>query len=368
MSDSQDVKDAVDQFIGSRALSGENIFNPRVENFVGDLTVTGLFRLVFDFGHGTDIGTGSTILKVPSLASFYNTRWKHSLIYAREARFYATILPALYWIGKCESFSPKVYVVTQRKALVLEDLSLSGFTTVPTLESLDLNHSLLLLQVLARYHVYSYIYFQKLENDSIKQLIGPQESTIRRAIDKEEFDNICIMVKPLLSEKLYKKVLIGENEILSPFPIQNKNGPSGMNVIMHGDLHRNNFLFNYDSYKTLSEVKLINWKTGTVGNPALDLIYFFVHNLHEEFFEANEDSLLGFYIATFNSKLSSLKSDTLYQRFKLNRDMSFFKYYYFRALSDITVHWGASHSSENYDFIAKNIAKWIMYFEKKGFI
>lgn len=232
MSDNEDLRNAFIQFIRNfEAMTGKELLNPQIEDDVARATVTTLYRLQFYYKEGEEIWTSSVIMKIPSLAPFYNTRWKHGYMYMREAKFYESILPALYEMGKCEPFAPKLYALTERYALVMEDLSFAGYSSPPIIESLDLDHSRIFLNVLAQYHAFGYVYFQNLDKDNpVQQVIGSHLPTIRRAISKDEFDHLCKMVKPILSETLYQKILMAEDKMLAKLAIRNKNDPNSMNV------------------------------------------------------------------------------------------------------------------------------------------
>lgn len=367
--ENKDVVNAINLFI--RNFEAEHV--TRISNYflednvVKEATMSGIVRLRFDFSDGSYTQAGVAIMKVPSFATESYMNWRATNIYDREVYFYQKLLPALYQLGECEPFAPKLYAATEARALVLEDLSVKGYGNKMKSIFIDLDHSLVALNVLAKYHALGYEYFKSLSKDDPSlSLIGPSQPAIRTSSRQNQFDSFRTVVQPFLSRSLYQKILRLENEILAELPTINSEDKNSMIVIIHGDFHARNVLFKYDSIGKVNEGKLIDWQFGRAANPVLDLIDFFIPNMEIEMFEANENTLLNSYLATFNSNLSS-STNREYKRSELDRDMYFFKNHYFRVLSTVGREILALEP-QAIDTYAEKLAKWVIYLEKRGFI
>lgn len=286
-------------------------------------------------------------------------------MYRREALVYQKLLPAMYLLGKCEPFSPELYVASQGSTLVLEDLSADGYN--PNDQGmLDLDQIKLTLQVLAQFHALGYRYLRNgIKNDPSISLIETFQPELKTGMMDQEYmyKSLCRTVKPHLSATLFDKIEKMKDELLAYSKNIHTSTPNEntMTVIIHGDLHAGNILFKYNEGK-VCEAKLIDWQFTRHASPVADLIYFFIKCVHIDIFAANENDLLDSYLTTLNSVLSSLLAKRKYKREDMNRDMFQYRYIYLKLLA-LACRQGSGRGSW-----LLNIVNWLIYLEGKGFI
>ncbi|KAK7574184.1 hypothetical protein V9T40_011375 [Parthenolecanium corni] len=370
LSESEDLKAAVNQFIKNyEATYSVKITSCRVDDDVvkaGDNMLSGITRLNFDYKEHRKSKSGRAILKIPSLAALPYEQLRKTNMFDREVHFYETLLPRLYELGQCKPFAPKLYAVTEAKALVLEDLSVDRYTPGNRLDQLDLDQSRISLNMLATYHALGYKYLQTLsKDDSSWSLIGSVQPTLVGRPKTESFNKFLTMIKPHLTPALYDKMKGLEAETLANPKIKE---PESMTVIIHGDYRTNNILFKYVDNE-VREVKIIDWQLSKEANPALDLIYFFVTSVPIKTVESHDDELLNLYLETLNDKLGSLETGRSYSKQELDEDIKYYKSYF---LKTICINWQeimrAGKPGEETDKYISSAAKWLDYLERKEII
>lgn len=364
------MKAAVNQFIKNyEATYSVKITSCRVDDDVvkaGDNMLSGITRLNFDYKEHRKSKSGRAILKIPSLAALPYEQLRKTNMFDREVHFYETLLPRLYELGQCKPFAPKLYAVTEAKALVLEDLSVDRYTPGNRLDQLDLDQSRISLNMLATYHALGYKYLQTLsKDDSSWSLIGSVQPTLVGRPKTESFNKFLTMIKPHLTPALYDKMKGLEAETLANPKIKE---PESMTVIIHGDYRTNNILFKYVDNE-VREVKIIDWQLSKEANPALDLIYFFVTSVPIKTVESHDDELLNLYLETLNDKLGSLETGRSYSKQELDEDIKYYKSYF---LKTICINWQeimrAGKPGEETDKYISSAAKWLDYLERKEII
>lgn len=367
--ENEDLLAAVDQFIKNfEAKTDAKISTHSIENnVIKSALMSGIMRLKFECKKNGESKSGVVILKVPSLAPLNQKVLKKMNIFDREAYFYEIILPALYQLGKCEPFAPKLYAATPAKALVMEDLTVEGYERVQSV-FLDFNQIQLALKILAKYHALSYVYLENLKKDNPNAfLLEPFDPTIKSISGPDEFNALYKLVRPHLKRSLYQKIVKAKNEILANVATTNNKDGNSMIVIIHGDFHSRNILFKNDSQGKACQVKLLDWQFSRKANPVIDLIEFFVANIFSIQFAANEDSILNSYLDTLNHNLSLLSTNRVYNRSDLYNDMKVWRYQFFRVLAIVAPEILKLPSQVMKQF-APNFARWVIYMENKGFI
>lgn len=368
------MKTAVNKFIDNfQSANRGKIVSHKVENDVvkaGDNMLSGIIRLKYTYKKWFINWTGSVILKIPSLAPLPYAELKKTNMFDREIHFYATLLPQLYQLGKCKPFAPQLYAYTEATALVLEDLSQEGYKPGNRITQLDISHSRISLELLAKYHALSYKYLQNLDdNDQSISLIHSYQPTLIGRPRKEAFTNFCKLVELHLSEQLNQKIMNSEDEILANPITMAKPSEDYFAVIIHADFRTNNILFKYGWLGGVKYAKLIDWQLSREGSPTLDLIYFFVTSISIGNIEANYDALVNLYLNELNKELSKLKVGREYSRLEFDGDIAYYKYYF---LNIVCIVWQqimrAGPPGEETDAYVSNSVKWLNYLEQKGFI
>lgn len=289
-------------------------------------------NLKFEFKKGAETDSSRVFMKLPSLYVIDQAELIDAL-FDREAHFYKTVLPNLYKLGKCEPFSAKSYAVTDTRAFVIEDLSILGYESGDGRELLNLDQILISLIVLAKFHALGYKYIRTLsDNDPRMGFIRSHPPII---IDKQKKAAFPIFTKILeyeLRRELFQKIINKENEMLAEPRTLKYPDKNSMTVLIHGDYRTDNILFKKDNTGQISQAKIIDWQLCGEANPVLDLMYFFITSVPIKIFQENDDLLKDTYLSKLNEELLSAQTNRAYDRTELNRDMSYYKYYYLTLL------------------------------------
>lgn len=356
------VKEFIRNFEAKMKTRISNYFIERILS-EGTYSLSGIVRLKFEYGEGTDTKTNSVIIKIPSLSMYYSDPSVRTKVYEREVLVYQKILPAMYMLHNCQPFSAKLYATTEGSTLVMEDLSASGFLWNDK-QKLNLDQIKMTLKLLAQFHALGYTYLRNgVRNDPSMSVIESFQLELNDGIDNREYSLLRDTVKPYLSAILIEKIWNMKDEVLA-YP-QNINPPdeNTMTVIIHGDMHAENILFKYDKGE-ICQVKIIDWQFARHASPILDLMFFFIKCVPIDTFVAHENDLIDLYLTTLNS-ISLLPVKHEYKQKDLNRDMFQYRYNYLRLLALVCDQGSRTESQESW---LLNIVNWLVYLERKGFI
>ncbi|KAK7595219.1 hypothetical protein V9T40_001652 [Parthenolecanium corni] len=313
-----------------------------------------------------DSMSGKAILKIPSLAVLAPSTLKQCQpMFKREVLFYKTILPELYRLGQCAPFAPELYAFTSANALVLEDLRVNEFKPTDRKHWLNLDECRVSLDVLTTYQALGYKYLRSSNKKNppslikLSPLFRPSDGIIKIFIDKIQSDwtgevDLLDKIKALAEE------LLSMNEIYPP--------ENSMTVLIHGDFRTSNIFLKYNSDNQVSEAKIIDWQLSEEGNPAVDLITFFINSVSIEMMEVYDDVLLTFYLEKLNTKLASLGMNRSYNKDELNANIIHYKHYYFSTLCRIFLITQLKPRGGETDYTIPMAVKWLSYLNKKGII
>lgn len=202
------------------------------------------------------------ICKAPPLSEIRKKNWKSKMVFDREIYIYTKLLPAFdrfqreRGLSEADSFLayPKVYAcemneINDMYILIMEDLTMRNFKMWPKNVLITLDHQLMVLRELGKYHAISFAMNDQRPNEfaEFKQLTDVTFDIIINGSLKNHFDKIIEraaneMQNPKHAEifdkfrKTYTKSM--ENLLLGEIGTE-------FAVIRHGDCWNNNFLFKY---------------------------------------------------------------------------------------------------------------------------
>lgn len=178
---------------------------------------------------------------------------RETSMFDREIHMYSVVLPKLSAllekaIPGCEPIAPR-YVFSSPGVLVLEDLSASGFRMLDRLKRLDLHHSLLVMQVLARFQAASVVLNQQepecfepydhqiYVEPAMIQSLGPFLTMMTQLLADE------IINWPGYGERYSKKIRDMSGRMIQLVAEAARRKEDRFNVLTHDDLWINNIMF-----------------------------------------------------------------------------------------------------------------------------
>ncbi|KAI4473883.1 hypothetical protein M0802_015893 [Mischocyttarus mexicanus] len=207
--------------------------------------------------------------------------------------------------------------------LVVEDLVPLGFRMADRQAGLDLPHSMLAIQGLARFHASSLAICEK----------EPYHKTLyTRGIYSDEYSSditsfFTLGIKALAEEvkkwpnfeKYGEKIAKISDKLYHETSKVTKYRDDEFNVINHGDCWVNNMMFRYNeegqpidhTFNLLVMLLKVDFQVSVYGSPALDLQYFFSTSPNDEVYENNKDNLLDEYYSILCNTMKQLNCKTL---------------------------------------------------------
>lgn len=267
------------------------------------------------------------ICKAPPLNQIRKKNWKSKLVFDREIYVYTKLLPAFVrfqaekGLSEADSFRafPKVYECevdeeSEMYILIMEDLRVKNFEMWPKEKMISLDHELLVLRELAKFHALSFAmkdqrpaefdeFKQQLKDVSYEIVIGGSlKSFIHQSVERLE----NALERPehkQLVQNFQKRYL----QVMEEFLV----GPSSTEfaVIRHGDCWNNNFLFQYAGNKELKSINFLDWQLSHYSSPALDLLYNIFSSTDKEFRDKHYFKLLDAYYSSLSETIRKLGSD-----------------------------------------------------------
>ncbi|XP_076643846.1 uncharacterized protein LOC143354036 [Halictus rubicundus] len=220
-------------------------------------------------------------------------------------------------LGPGVRLAAKIYHVRMERplCLVMEDLATIGFRMADRQAGLDLDHSLLAIRGLARFHAASVALCEKEPK---------QKSKYRKGIFNEEFPEDlttfftlgCAALAteiekwPELGKRYADKVRSLTNRIYELGISAVKRRGDEFCVINHGDFWVNNMLFKYDENSKPVEHIFVDFQVCVYTTPAIDLQYFLHTSPSEEVYENHKDGLIVEYLHTLTSTMKQLNCKT----------------------------------------------------------
>ncbi|KAJ9589202.1 hypothetical protein L9F63_028012 [Diploptera punctata] len=216
---------------------------------------------------------------------------KESNVFQRESDVISKIAPRVYDIlqkasedrKKTQPFAAKcIYSQLEYPdvIIVLEDLKEEGFRMAERTEGLDMDHCLLVLRTLAKYHAATAVLYEQdpqlfepfrenLYNNKLRQdLNNFYEGNINNLL--AQIENL-----PNFQDK-FKINLQKLSEAAVDYVIKSYQKQDGdFNVLTHGDLWLNNMMFRYsESTGRVQDIRFVDFQLVNVTSAAFDLHYF----------------------------------------------------------------------------------------------
>ncbi|KOC66570.1 hypothetical protein WH47_08963 [Habropoda laboriosa] len=211
----------------------------------------------------------------------------------------------------------RVYHVRMERplCLIMEDLAPRGFRMADRQMGLDLAHSTLAIQGLARFHGSSVALCEKepkhkdVYRKGIFHAQNPKDMT-------KFFQAACTSLAleiekwPEFGESYGQKLKILAENVFEKGVEAVKRNDNEFNVINHGDFWVNNMLFRYDENNKPVEHIFVDFQLALYTSPAIDLHYFLNTSPSEKVRDDCIDSLLDEYLKTLTATMKQLGCKT----------------------------------------------------------
>ncbi|XP_020811791.1 LOW QUALITY PROTEIN: uncharacterized protein LOC110186844 [Drosophila serrata] len=236
-------------------------------------------------------------------------------IYTREMDMYKQILPHLADLVKEDigesrkMFAGTVDVDRARNSIIFEDLSLEKYKVACRLKKLDLEHTHLVLEKLARFHA------------SGAALAERQPGIFDKNYDRGFFNKhtrryehiMTSLLKALsrsleLNQDLKKRYQAKIDSLINRLMDYGERSatvnPGDFATLTHGDLWTSNVMFQYDGKGHPTNAIFIDFQFSVWNSPFIDLHYFFSTSIQEDLRLHHQPALVQFY---YNNLVEALK-------------------------------------------------------------
>ncbi|XP_069701069.1 uncharacterized protein [Periplaneta americana] len=316
---------------------------------------------------------------------------KNSIIYKKEKEIYSDILPKIHALlqkampDSFQPLAPKCYYAC-KAFVVMEDLTALGFKMENRRVGLDLQHCLLVMRTIARFHAASVILNQRYPESIKKFLVSFYHDPGTVSAWSKFFSGMATTLVEELDTwsedfKKYADVLRRQiPDVMKLVQQTIERDDSSFNVLTHSDLWVNNIQFSRDG----SRARLVDFQLAYWGSPVIDLHYFITTSATLEVRMNNMDRMLQEYHTTLCDTLAALGyTKTLMTLEELHKEFDSKIYYAMYSVIapytvmqcapevgisfDIGLSTGENPGRKMYGDGYKKSVKWLLpYFESRG--
>ncbi|XP_068229156.1 uncharacterized protein [Palaemon carinicauda] len=239
--------------------------------------------------------------------------------FEKEIKFYQEVIPELNAVleeaGKEPLNVPKLYhanLETGTEQAYYEDLRARGFKMVDRVQSLDMAHTTLVLQEIAKLHAASRLLQAKCEDEPLVEKYETvlkgwgnfNENALMKGIVNGHLDH---------ATKILRKAGGDENAVnwlegLKPqaFDILGKPAENeAFAAVNHGTLWSNNLLFRYNDDEEPEEVMLLDFEATCHSSLVYDLNFLMYSSLAEEVRKEHLEEFLNIYTTAFQEVIEA---------------------------------------------------------------
>ncbi|XP_026472445.1 uncharacterized protein LOC113376659 [Ctenocephalides felis] len=247
--------------------------------------------------------------------------------FAREKLTYESVLPEMTKIQKQQNISSddrfisdmKCYRISTEKGkecILMEDITTKGYQMWDRNKPLDLDHAVLAMQQLGKFHAISFALkdqkpelFKKFSNledvvfsneEYFTDLIPYFNLFIDKAIDTLDDNEIGARDKMQEFKKHFMKIMFDgvKASLAEPYA-----------VVCHGDCWTNNMMFKYENGKPSSLI-LLDWQITRYSSPVTDITYMLFCCTDKYLRDQHYENLMRIYHKSLCSHLEALGSDS----------------------------------------------------------
>ncbi|XP_052840985.1 uncharacterized protein LOC128255423 [Drosophila gunungcola] len=282
------------------------------ENFVGVMT-----RVYVDFvqGDGSEQKKSYILKQAVSSDAPQAKLFEEYDVYNRELEMYDVVLPKMAKILREADFNEKlmaeaIIVDRERTIMILEDLAPLRYTNADRVKQLDMAHTKLVLDMLAKFHASAIILNQR-EPDLLSRNYESHFFSRGKKGYAEVFVGLFrafiryVKTKPTLRTRYADKLedIIGN---LMGYAARSVDvGEKDLQTLVHGDCWTTNVMYLHDDEGNPTTVLPIDFQFSSWTSPVVDLHYFFSTSLKIDVL-AKETELVQYHYYALKRTLEAL--------------------------------------------------------------
>ncbi|XP_023952842.2 uncharacterized protein LOC112056623 [Bicyclus anynana] len=314
----QDLQNSINEIINEQGYITHNIESRKIctggNNFLGELYEINVTGKTSDGPNETNLFLKNIIynddFKVYSIQEVYA---KESFVYNKLWQIYNELQDEAGIPAEDRFKMVKSYRQTNDKAIILDNLAVDGFKTMPRLEVMSIEFAELSIKQLAKFHGLSFV----LQNRK-PEFFDNEIKTIKQSFVYDDYWNglakkMCDFSTSRMDkstkEKIDKLFLIS----LDKYPKYMNGLNSSIKCLVHGDYKMNNVLLKEKNGR-VSEVIAIDYQQIYYGCPVIDLIYFIYAASDRNFRKQHLYHLRDVYFDSLTSFLKNFEMDPGFSR------------------------------------------------------
>ncbi|XP_023940233.2 uncharacterized protein LOC112047363 isoform X1 [Bicyclus anynana] len=269
------------------------------------------------------------VLKLAPTDERYRVSGAVGIFFAKEVFVYRKVLHRYGEIQKnyplIQFVMPECYYFRDdhcHELIAMQNMCERGFKPFVSSNFLDINHIVVALESLARFHALSYI-FEKtnalLYKEAKEYCVPITEKNNKRFIDIL-VDRLKKAIVKFDNTKYVTLLKNLEHECVNIIESVNRNVKSL--CLCHGDIWKENILFKYEDNLPTSAC-IIDYQTTRIGSPAFDVLFLIITSTTSCLRKKHFKHLLDVYYETFQLtlKYANMNSEEIYSREMLDYDL-----------------------------------------------
>lgn len=242
-----------------------------------------------------------------------------SKIFEKETIMLQTVIPSMYRLledklpdQKIQPLSAYCYRSDEPHTLILEDLTILGFKMADRHSRLDLEHCIVALKGLAKFHALSVALNDKdpsiLETFKSESIFIEKNRELMKSFTQSTFDALINVIGRWNGYEKYGEKIRAVIPIIFDRLVEAVTPkPNSLNVLTHGDCWVNNMMFHYSPETEQPDgVSFIDFQLSRFSSPALDLQYFIYTSPNENVRSQKTEYLIEVYHKELCDNLENL--------------------------------------------------------------